>query len=53
MKRTIETSIYIRNKCAQFVKWKALDEIDVGICDGLGGKGEKKSILSEFLRVLV
>jgi len=35
MKRTIETSLYIRDKCAQFVKWKVLDEIDVGICDGM------------------
>ena len=35
MTRTIQSAAHLRGTCAQYVKWKALDEIDVGICDGL------------------
>ena len=34
MKRTIQTASYME-KMTQYIKWKALDEIDVGICDGM------------------
>jgi 6-phosphofructo-2-kinase / fructose-2,6-biphosphatase 2 len=36
MRRTIDTAAPLAQKgCVQYVKWKALDEIDVGICDGI------------------
>ena len=32
-KRAVQTAATI--KCAQYVRWKAMEEINVGICDGL------------------
>eukprot|EP00697_Spironema_sp_BW2_P000159 gnl/Spiro4/10217_TR5430_c0_g1_i1.p1 gnl/Spiro4/10217_TR5430_c0_g1~~gnl/Spiro4/10217_TR5430_c0_g1_i1.p1 ORF type:complete len:602 (+),score=65.35 gnl/Spiro4/10217_TR5430_c0_g1_i1:145-1950(+) len=33
MKRAVQTCSNV--VCAQYIKWKAMDEIDVGICDGM------------------
>ena len=33
MKRAVQTSVGI--PCAQYINWKSLDEIEVGICDGM------------------
>jgi len=32
-KRAVQTAATV--KCAQYVRWKAMEEINVGICDGL------------------
>ena len=34
MTRSVQTAVGVGKGAAQYVKWKALDEIDVGICDG-------------------
>ena len=49
MRRTIETSqAIIKRGCAQYVKWKVLDEIDVGICDGMTYEEIKETMHEEY-----
>jgi len=48
MTRTIQSAAHLRGTCAQYVKWKALDEIDVGICDGMTYKEIETRYKDEF-----
>mmetsp|Transcript_22441 Transcript_22441/g.30853 ORF Transcript_22441/g.30853 Transcript_22441/m.30853 type:complete len:598 (+) Transcript_22441:33-1826(+) len=48
MKRTTETAEILREHCAQYVKWKALDEIDAGICDGMTYEEIKEKMPDEY-----
>uniref|UniRef100_A0A7S4N7Y3 6-phosphofructo-2-kinase domain-containing protein n=1 Tax=Paramoeba aestuarina TaxID=180227 RepID=A0A7S4N7Y3_9EUKA len=48
MTRSVQTAVRIGKGAAQYVKWKALDEIDVGICDGMTYDEVKESMPEEF-----
>eukprot|EP01095_Lingulamoeba_sp_RSL-Kostka_P015316 TRINITY_DN69_c1_g1_i1.p1 TRINITY_DN69_c1_g1~~TRINITY_DN69_c1_g1_i1.p1 ORF type:complete len:702 (+),score=279.30 TRINITY_DN69_c1_g1_i1:1-2106(+) len=46
MLRTVETCVDI--PCAQYVRWKAMEEINVGVCDGLSYEEVEKLMPEEF-----